>query len=1090
MVAEPADSPVADPQTKFSPDLPAMTLTSSESRHDPFPLTDVQTAYWLGRGSTFELGRVACHLYRELDVTDLDLPRLEKAVNRLIVRHEMLRAVILPDGTQKILESVPDYRIQSRDLRDNQAGLLAIREEMSHQVLPADRAPLFEIRASRVDGRHTRLHVSVDALIADAPSLRIMAAELFELYRNPAAALAELNYSFRQYVLAERSRRDTPEHHAALAYWDKRLHELAPAPDLPLARNPGSISMPRFNHRSHRIEPATWQALRGRARESGLSPSAALCAAYAEILARWSKSQRFTLNFTLFDRLALHPRVGELIGDFTSLTLLEADLSGRDGFEAHAQRLQKQLDQDLQHAQVNGLEVMRRSAQKLSRRLQVPVVFTSLLDLPASADWSAFGTVVFDSYQTPQVWLSQTVREDPNGGGLLIEWDSVDELFAAGMIDEMFAALGRLVNELAAGRDAWRRPDAVVLTEDHLRARDQANQTAGPVPDGLLHSGFLEQAQTHPDRPAVISKSGRLTYGELAKISSRLAGLVHARGAKPNTLVGVVMEKGWEQVAAVLGILQAGAAYLPIDADLPRERLHQLLKQGEARIVLTQPWVESKTEWPEGVERIVVDAADEPGAKALPLPAAKPGDIAYVIFTSGSTGVPKGVVIDHRGALNTICDVNRRFKVGPNDRTLALSALNFDLSVYDIFGMLAVGGAIVLPEPGASRDPARWLHLLKEEKVTIWDSVPALMEMATTFAEEQRLPISESLRVVWMSGDWIPVTLPDRIRKLRPGIELISMGGATEASIWSILYPIGRIDPAWKSVPYGKAMVNQQFHVLDSQLRPSPTWVPGTLFIGGIGVAKGYWKDEEKTNASFITHPETGERIYRTGDMGCYWPDGNIEFLGREDTQVKISGFRIELGEIETNLLQHPDVKDAAVVAREDGGPKRLVAYAVARADRALDVQKLKEFLRAKLPEYMVPPQFVVLGAMPLSANGKVDRKALPAPDRAAKSTALRTAPRTPAEEALAAIWKEVLNVPEVGVHDNFLELGGSSLQAIQVQSRATKAFQVDLPLTALFEASTIEEMAALVERKLVEQLESMSDEEAQRLLDETTASS
>lgn len=1057
----------------------------SPSRHEPFALTDVQTAYWIGRGSTFELGKVACHLYREIDMTDLDLTRLEAALGQLIERHDMLRAVVHSDGTQKILASTPPLRVAVANLRNNPSGLFAIREELSHQVLPADRWPLFEIRASQIDERRTRLHLSIDALIADAPSLQILGRDLWMLYTQPGTPLPALDYSFRDYVTAKQSLLQSQEHTKSLEYWEKRIESLPASPDLPLARNPGAIASPRFIRRSHRLTPQAWSKFQASAKQSQLTPTAALCAAYAETIARWSKSPRFTLNFTLFKRLPLHPQVNRIVGDFTSLNLLEVDLSGPDGFEARARRLQEQLLRDLDHAHAGGLEVMRLAAHKHNRRLQAPVVFTSLLDDAAESDgWSSLGAIACDLSQTPQVWLNQTVRQDDQSG-LMIDWDSVDELFPTGMLDEMFECFSRLVDDLARDPALWKRADAIELSPAHLKARIEANQTAEPVPAGLLQDGFLRQVQTHPERTAVISPSRRLTYEELAGISKNVAAAVRAKGAKPNTLVAVVMEKGWEQVAAVLGILEAGAAYLPIDADIPRERLHQLFEQGEARIALTQPWLESKIEWPEGIERIAVnaDVGSKPAAPAAP--AAKPTDIAYVIFTSGSTGVPKGVVIDHRGALNTIEDLNRRFNVGPNDRTLALSALNFDLSVYDIFGLLAAGGAIVLPGPNSNRDPAQWLKLLADEKVTIWNSVPALMEMATTFAEEQGIPFADSLRVIWMSGDWIPVTLPERIRRLRPGIEIISMGGATEASIWSILYPIGRIDPAWKSVPYGKALVNQQFHVLDSQLRPSPTWVPGQLFIGGIGVALGYWKDAEKTNASFITHPKTGERIYRTGDMGRYWPDGNIEFLGREDTQVKISGFRIELGEIETVLLQHPDVKDAAVVAREDGGPKRLVAYAVPRAGKTIDIQSLKDFLHAKLPDYMVPPQFVTLDTMPLSANGKVDRKALPAPDHGSRQARKRVDPRNETEQAIAGMWADVLKTREFGVNDSFLELGGNSLQAVQMLSRICKTFQVDIPLAALFEAPTIADMASLVEQKLIEQLDSMSEEDVQRLLDQ-----
>jgi amino acid adenylation domain-containing protein len=453
------------------------------------------------------------------------------------------------------------------------------------------------------------------------------------------------------------------------------------------------------------------------------------------------------------------------------------------------------------------------------------------------------------------------------------------------------------------------------------------NATDAPVPAGLLHDGFVEQARLHGDRLAVVSGERRLSYAELEGRSRALAVELRAAGAAPNRLVAVVMDKGWEQVVAVLGITRAGGAYLPIDASLPAERIAQLLAAGQVELAVVQPAVEERLSWPAGIERIRI-GADEPATDAAAeLPAAGPEDLAYVIFTSGSTGVPKGVMIDHRGALNTVVDVNQRYAVGPEDRVLGLSALNFDLSVYDIFGLLAAGGALVLPDAAASRDPEAWAALVAAERVTIWNSVPALLEMMAHYAADRGAERLASLRVAMLSGDWIPVTLPDRIRALVPGLGVHSLGGATEASIWSITSPIGEVPPSWTSIPYGVPMLNQRFHVLDERMAPRPEWVPGQLFIGGIGVAKGYWQDAEKTGASFVTHPRTGERLYRTGDLGRYLPDGNIEFLGREDFQVKVQGHRIELGEIESVLEQHPAVRNGVAAAVGERNARRLVAY-------------------------------------------------------------------------------------------------------------------------------------------------------------------
>jgi pyochelin synthetase len=432
-----------------------------------------------------------------------------------------------------------------------------------------------------------------------------------------------------------------------------------------------------------------------------------------------------------------------------------------------------------------------------------------------------------------------------------------------------------------------------------------------------------------------------------------------------------------------------------------------------------------------------------------------------VIYTSGSTGTPKGVMIDHRGAVNTVLDINQRFSVGAGDRIFAISSLSFDLSVYDIFGTLAAGGTIVIPDAAGIRNPAHWLDLMEQAQVTVWNSAPALMKLLTEYVMDQASLLPDSLRLVMMSGDWIPVTLPDQIKTVSQAVEIVSLGGATEASIWSIFYPIAQVDPAWSSIPYGKPLTNQTFHVLDETLDPRPVWVPGQLYIGGIGLAKGYWRDQAKTQASFIQHPRTGERLYRTGDLGRYLPDGNLEFLGRVDFQVKVRGYRIELGEIETTLIQHPAVRAVAVLAVGDQpGEKQLVAYVVPEQEH-LTTAELRNFLQQKLPEYMVPSVFMMLENLPINANGKVDRRALPDPtqNRAELAGAI-VAPRDALELQLAQIWQEILKLPQISVTHNFFELGGTSIQAVRLMTQLQKHFGRSYPLPILLQAGTIEHLA------------------------------
>lgn len=451
----------------------------------------------------------------------------------------------------------------------------------------------------------------------------------------------------------------------------------------------------------------------------------------------------------------------------------------------------------------------------------------------------------------------------------------------------MFAAYCCFLERLANEEKLWREPTRQLLLPERLEQLAALNATNTPIPETiLLHSLFFEQASRYPQQAAVVTSQQTLTYRELSNRAYQLGHQLRQLGARPNQLVAIVMHKGWEQVAATLGVLAAGAAYVPIDPDLPTERRWYLLEQTQVQWVLTQSWLDTSLEWPENVTRLCADILDSPNSSPLEW-VQQPDDLAYVIFTSGSTGKPKGVAIAHRSAVNTILDINQRFNVRLEDRVFALSSLSFDLSVYDIFGTLATGGTIVIPDATATKDPSHWLQLMRQQQVTLWNSVPALMQMLVNYTAGHCERLPQSLRLVLLSGDWLPVSLPEQIRALCPDVQVVSLGGATEASIWSILYPIEQVDPTWRSIPYGRPMANQYFYVLNAALEPCPIWVPGQLYIGGIGLALGYWRDEEKTNASFMIHPRTQERLYKTGDLGRYLPDGNIEFLGREDFQVK-----------------------------------------------------------------------------------------------------------------------------------------------------------------------------------------------------------
>jgi pyochelin synthetase len=903
------------------------------ARFDPFPLTDVQSAYLLGRRDVFAYGGVACHGYGELAFANLDLARMEAAWQGLVDRHDMLRATIEPDGSQRVLPETPPIRIPVVDVRGEPparaaATVAATRAQMDHRVYEPGSWPLFDVRATLTDER-ALLHVSIDFLIADFVSIQVLLDELHRRYLEPERSWPELELNFRDYVLAERRLRSGSRYERDREYWLRRLDELPPPPELPLL-GPAAEAAPRFRRWPTTLDRGDWCALKQAARARGITASTAVLAAYAEVVAHWSRQRRFTLDLTLLNRLPLHPQVGELIGDFTSIELLAVEHDPHVSFARRATALQAQLWQDLDHRLYSGIEVIRELGRGAGPESALfPIVFTSAVGLEGDGDTddgTGLGELVYGISQTPQVWIDCQVME--RGGTLSLNWDVRDGVFPDGLVDDMFAAFEGLLRRLAASDEAWDAAAPVPLPAAQAERRRHVNDTAAPLPDGLLHEGVVAQALREPDRVAVVADGGTLSFGELLGRALAVAERLRKEGCAPQELVAVVMDKGWEQVVAVLGTLLAGGVYVPVDTNQPPARRERMLADAGVRVALTQSRHAQVPDWPEGVTRVPVDRLDpselpeEPPARL-----AHPDDLAYVIYTSGSTGVPKGVMVSHRSALNTIADLNRRFAVGPDDRVLGLANLGFDLSVYDLFGPLAAGGSLVLPSAERRGDPSHWAELVAEHGVTLWNSVPAQMQMLHDYLATEPWLELPSLRLAFLSGDWIPVALPDQVRRRLPGIELVSMGGATEAAIWSIVHPIGEVDPEWRSIPYGFPLANQTFHVLDDALRPRPDLVPGELYIGGAGLALGYHGDPEKTAERFARHPETGERLYRTGDLGRYLGNGEIEFLGREDFQVKIRGHRIELAEVEAALSSYPAVGAAtALVDGDEPLERRLVA--------------------------------------------------------------------------------------------------------------------------------------------------------------------
>jgi amino acid adenylation domain-containing protein len=1037
----------------------------------PFPLTDMQAAYLVGKSRLIELGGRQ-NYYIELDAVGIDPEPAEEALNRLVARQEHLRTVMLDTGEQRVMDpaEVPRLRINVVDLIGRPVDVVhdSLRRTRSlmceRSALDPTDWPLFRVAISRIRRHRVRIHLQLNLILLDGPSLRHCIEEWLELYSDPDAVLAPVPYTFRDWRLALADFEAGPEFAKQWAYWEPRLDGLPPAPQLPLARQLAAIEQVSFTGRRSFLTKSQWDTLRANYRKHHVLGTTALLHVYAETLGLWACDPHFCLNVVHQNLAAKPPRMREVVGQRSATLPLEVDLR-EGGFWERARRLQRRLFLDMENGAVTAVRVSRELAVRSgwTQRASYPYVFTS--NQGPGWDTAILRRPAFHLLEriqhTPQVLVDDQLRDAPDGG-VSSMLDFVEEAFPAGLPDAVVAAYRRLLEALSRPDGAECDPDP--LAPEYRALIGDVNQTAAPPPPGRLEDGFLERAADDPGAVAVLAADRALDYGELEARSRAVAHWLRSAGIGRGDVVPVVMAKGWEQVVAVLAVLRSGAAYCPLDVALPNKRLAELIVDCDATVVLTQSHsrpVLDLSRWP----ALDVDLA-EPSAEPLPSSGGDASDIAYIIHTSGSTGRPKGVVIDHRAALNTITDVNERIGLNPADRVFGISQLSFDLSVWDIFGSLRAGAALVLPRATPEADPIGWAAAAAKYGVTVWNSVPALAEMLVEVGE-QRLDLGRApVRAFLVSGDWIPVTLPDRMRGLWPQVQIMAMGGATEAAIWSNLFEVGDVDPQWRSIPYGRPLTNQVMRVLDHRFDIRAVWAVGRIYISGAGLARGYWRDEAKTAERFVFDPRSGERLYWTGDLGRYLPDGTIEFLGREDRQVKIQGFRVEPGEIEAALRQHQMVRECLVCVDEaPGGGTRLSAMVVPGDGGLADSGDFLAHLRSQVPYYMVPGRLRVVERLPLTANGKVDvARALAAFAETDPGAALADIGDSPVTKQLAEIWAELLAVQAVGPDDDFFALGGNSLVALRMINRVRTAFGVDLPLGQVFEAPTVRRLAVRVE--------------------------
>ena len=1045
---------------------------------------------------------------------DLNLTALQKALDGVVARHEILRTTysMLDDIPVQVISAerpcewvVTDLSSIPAPERDLQAQHLLKREARRHFNLSSD----LMLRAAilKLDSAENILLLVMHHIAVDGWSVAVLCRELAALYeaysKDRSPTLPELPIHYSDFAAWQRKHFEGKRLATDLAYWKDHLNGAPWSLELPTDRPQPAALTYEGAIQSFVIPRALSGQLKALRRKERVTFFMTLLAAFQTLLCRYSSQDDIVVGSPVAGRR--HEETKGLIGCFINNLVFRTDLSGDPTFTEVIARVRDVALGAYEHQDLPFEKLVEelRPERDRTRNPLFQVMFVLQSRVPLELTGLTVTPVVVNN-QTAKFDLTLSMVEESGSLEGFFEYNT--DLFDPATVKRMSDHFQILLERIVANPDQ-RLSELLMLGEAE---REQLlvgwNATRAEYPRCCVHELFEAQVQRTPDAVAVVFEDQQLTYRELNVRANQLAHYLRKLVVKPGVVVGIYMERSVEMITAILSIQKAGGTYLPLDAAYPKERIAFMLDDARAPVLLTQQRLieDRKNGGPrfsipalsevEGLDSqikvICLDCEWEVVAresKENPRADVTAENLAYVIYTSGSTGRPKGVEITHGSLVNftlSTCDV---LALSDKDRILQFASISFDTAVEEIFPCLIRGATLVLRTDSVLESASMFLQKCRDWQITVLDLPTVYWHELTEKLGSELLP--EQLRLVIIGGE---KALSERLSKWNKvvgnHIRLVNTYGPTEATVAATMWELGgpaQADWTTREVPIGRPIANVQTYILDKHFNPVPIGVSGELHIGGVGLARGYLSRPELTADKFIPNPfsdKPGERLYRTGDFARYLADGTIEFLDRIDHQVKIRGSRIELGEIETVLSQHPAVKETVVLAREEvenpksetctepsrsiqnpKSAKRLVAYVVPRQEGTPAINELRSFLNEKLPEYMVPSAFVFLDRLPLTANGKIDRRGLPAPDQS--RPALKesfVAPRTPIEELLAEIWAAVLKLDTVGVHDNFFDLGGHSLLATQVMSRIGQAFKVELPLRALFESPTV---AGLVER-------------------------
>jgi amino acid adenylation domain-containing protein len=1013
----------------------------------------------------------------------LEVSALQSSINALLRRHETLRTSFSVHENEPVQVIAPFSAltlplIDLSALPSEQAHIEAtsLRDAESRQGFDLAEGPLLRVKLLRLSDEEHVLLLTMHHIIADGWSMGILVREvaaLYEAHRSGAeAGLPELPIQYADYAVWQREYLSGEVLAQQLEYWKTQLAGAPAVLELPTDRPRPAVQSFRGDSFSFSCSPELSSALRGFSKREGVTLYMTLLTAFAVLLHRYSGESHIVIGTPIANRNRME--VEGLIGFFVNSLAMHVEIGEDPTFGQLAARVREVVLGAYAHQDVPFERLVEelKPERDLSRSPIFQVMFAWQ---NASTEELELGGVRISQEgvraETAKYDLGITMWERAGGreveGVLDYSTDMYDEARMRRMNEHFITLLEKIV---ANPEDRLSALTSLPQAE-RLQQLVEWNETRSAYPhESCIHQLFEAQVEAEPDRVAVICQGQQLSYRELNSRANRLAHYLRKLGVKPETIVGLCLEQSAEMTVALLGILKAGGAYLPLDPSYPSERLGFFLKDAGVDILLTQAPLSDKFD-PRTAEVICLDTLAETIGQESDeniQSRAVADNLAYVIYTSGSTGIPKGVLVQHRGLVNHSTAVIARYGLQAGDRVLQFASLSFDVAGEEIFPTWLSGAAVVLWPERHEVSFIEFEQFVESQKLSVlnlptpyWQEwIQALIASGSALPGTLRLMIAGSAEM-----------LPERFmtwRKLAGDrVRSYNSYGPTEATITSVIHDFKHLPDGEKpqSVPIGRPIANTQVYVLDGQMRPLPTGVPGELYLSGAGVARGYLRRSGLTAERFLPNPfsdEGGARLYRTGDRVRYTAAGELEFLGRVDNQVKVRGYRVELGEIEATLAQHHAVRDVAVVALDGiSNEKYLAAYLVAM-DEPLSTAELRSHLRARLPEYMVPAAFIFMDSLPHTPNGKVDRAALPVPDSAAPASAL--APRTATEELLAGIWAEVLKRTDVGIRDNFFELGGHSLLATQVMSRVRGVFGIEVGLRQLFEGPTVETLAATIE--------------------------